>query len=80
MSSNTPNQFELNITLKTIDKVRQAIINSGEPVSMGHIAITNGLHWHRVKRALEELKKNGEVKEIKNSTNVPLYEKNDIDD
>lgn len=67
----------MNITIKTIQKVKDAIVENGNPVSINHIATREKIHPSRVKTAIGELMRYNEVKCITNSTGISLYTKNE---
>ena len=63
----------INITLKTIQKVKTAVLTAEKPISLNFIATDNNLHPYRAKKAIELLLEDKQIKCIENSTGVTLY-------
>lgn len=63
----------MNVTIKTIQRVKDAIRDSGNPVSINHIATKEKIHPYSVKSAIQELIKHDEVKRVDNSTGINLF-------
>lgn len=67
----------MNITIKTLDRVRDIIYRSKFAVSLNYIAQECNIHPYRVKYALDILTQSKDIKPIKNSTKIDLYTKNE---
>lgn len=73
MSEKQFDNVKTNITLKTLWRVRDCVVWAEKPVSKNYIAKQEGLHPERVEVALQELLKQGKIKQLQNSTGVCLY-------
>jgi len=65
-----------NITLKTLQKIKEQF-DSGKALTQAYISKKTGVHNYAVKKGLEFLEKQGEIKKIDYSGIGILYIKND---